>query len=86
MPMHDVITAKLTVDIPVDLEDPDTVRLGAERAEALLAAAKKLGHATMPKPRFGRVRAPEPKPVAAEPGDDAPGFLKRRTAETEAAE
>jgi hypothetical protein len=83
MPKHDVITAKLTCHIPVDLADPDSVRVAAERTKALLKAAKGFGQASMPKPCFGRVPAPEPEP--ADDGLDIPDNL-RRTAQTEAAE
>lgn len=65
----DVITVKLTCHIPIDLADPDTVQIAAERAKALLKVAKEFGQASMPKPHVARITAPvptEPKPEPAE--------------------
>jgi len=83
-----VLTVKLTVHIPVDPGNVTSVQLAASLAEGLRDAGERLGQTTTDW-RLNRVPAPEPKPVAAEPVDDGldtPDFLKRRTAETEAAE
>ena len=81
MPKIDVITAKLTVHIPVDLDDPPTVQAAAERAKVLLKVAKGFGQASMPKPCFGRVPVPAPEPEASKPAAadlDIPESLRRK--------
>ena len=91
MKIH-VLTVKLTCHIPVNPGSPDSVKRAADQADALRAAGSMVGE-TIVDWRLNRVAAPEPEPVVpeapdAEPPDglDSPDFLKRRTAEPEAAE
>ncbi len=92
-PKIDVITATLTVHIPVGRGDSESVHKAYAIANDLLAATPEFAQATLDT-RLNRVPAPEPKAEASEPelaandpaddGLDIPERL-RRTAETEPA-
>lgn len=60
-----VLTVKLTVDIPVDPGCLRSVQDAAGHAEGLVDAANEIGRATM-ETRLNRVTAPEPEPAATE--------------------
>ena len=89
-PKIDVITVKLTVHIPVDPGDIDSVQETARRADALLRYSEGHGIASI-ETRLNRVPAPKPAPEATEaepkPADDGLDIPEplRRTAETETA-
>ena len=86
MPKINVLTAKLTVHIPLDPGDIDSVLQAADWVERLRAHAASMGETTV-ETRVARVTAPEPEPKAPEPaadGLDIPESL-RRTAKPAAA-
>ena len=64
-----VLTVKVTVHIPVDPGDVESVNTVAVGATHLHAAAAALGEATM-ESRLNRVPAPKPAPEASEPALD----------------
>lgn len=81
-PKIDVLTVKLTCDIPVNPGDPESVQAAATRIEHLHTVAKGLGQTTI-ETRLKRVPAPEP----AGDGMDFPDGLDRRgDAQQDAAE
>ena len=75
-----VLTGTLRIHVPIDLGSTESLLDATAHIEQLRDIASEFGQVIL-ETRLNRVAAPAPKPAAAEPVDDGPAFLKRRTAE-----